>query len=105
MFFNHKTEDKHQITEQKIQALSHQIEHLDKQTELLHEELQVTPEQLISFIECKDNFSEETWELLKTHQKQLDEKLNLDLESVQNPLKTKSKYADRHVAPHWLFVR
>lgn len=105
MFFSHKTEDKQQITAQQIKTLSLQIEHLDQQMERLHEELQVTPDQLLSFIECPDNFSEESWHTLQSHKKQLDEKLTLDLETVHNPLKTKSKYAEQQVAQHWLFVR
>ena len=106
MFFNHKNEDKQQVTEQQIETLSHQIDRLDRELELFHEDLDVSPDQLISFVECKDNFSEESWNILQSHKQQLDEKLSLDLNSIQNPLQAKKNYAERHVVqPHWLFVR
>lgn len=88
-----------------IEELSIRIEMLNRQTQELLNELNVSHEQLSAFIENKENFTDENWQALITQRQSLDAKLQLDLSNVRNPLATKKTYQDRHVQPHWLFVR
>lgn len=90
---------------QTIRELAIQIENINRQTEELLKELNVSPDQLTTFINNKDAFSEENWNALTAQRKALDEKLLLELANVRNPLKAKKTFQDRQVQPHWLFVR
>lgn len=80
-------------------------ENLDLEIETYLSDYNVTPIQLSQFIANKEHFSEENWEELQNKKKQLDEKLQRDLENIANPLKLKKAYKQRKVETHWLFVR
>lgn len=91
--------------EMAIQELTISLENLNQQVDALLNELEVSAEQLTAFVENKENFSEENWDLLLKQKKDWNEKLRLSLENVRNPLSAKKKYAERKIEPHWLFVR
>lgn len=80
-------------------------ENLDLEVEAYFSGYNVTPGQLSQFISNKEHFSEENWDALQERKKQLDEKLQRDLENIANPLKLKKAYKQRKVETHWLFVR
>lgn len=105
MSFEETLEKQVEKNAQTIKELAIQIENINRQTEELLKELNVSPEQLTAFISNKEAFSEENWNTLTEQRKSLEEKLLLELASVRNPLKTKKTYQDRHIQPHWLFVR
>lgn len=88
-----------------LQELTIQIEILNRQTDELLKELNVSHEQLTAFVGNKDAFTEDNWNDLVAQKKALDEKLLKALVNVRNPIKAKKAYQDRHVQPHWLFVR
>lgn len=88
-----------------IEELSIKIEALDRNVNALFNEMQVSPEQLAAFVGNKDNFTEEGWNALLKHRKDLDEKLMRELLNVRNPKNIKKAYAERNVQTHWLFVR
>jgi hypothetical protein len=89
----------------KINELEIQLEKLDRDVGNFLNGLNVSAEQLTSFIESKENFSEKNWTELVDHKSKLDSKLKLELENIRNPLKTKKTYANLHVERHWLHVR
>jgi hypothetical protein len=88
-----------------IQELEIRIEALNRDVETLLRELNVSPNQLTTFIENPNNFSQENWDTLMQQRKALDEKLLRELLNVSNPKKTQAAFKERHVQPHWLFVR
>lgn len=90
---------------QAIQELAIQIEAVNRDVHELLKELNVSPEQLTTFVENKDNFSEDNWNTLLEQRKVLDEKLLRELQNVSNPQKTKKTLQTMNVQPHWLFVR
>jgi hypothetical protein len=109
MFFN---KDKEQLLEQnssKNDQLLHQllirVDALDREVKTLLDELKVSPEQISTFLENRDNFTPENWETLQQERKALDEKLKCELDNIRNPSKVKKAQADRHVARHWLYVK
>jgi hypothetical protein len=91
--------------EMAIQELAISLESLNLQVDDLLNELEVSAEQLSAFVENKENFSEENWKHLLKQKKDWNEKLQLSLDNIRNPLKAKKKYAERKVEQHWLFVR
>lgn len=80
-------------------------ETLDEQVKAFFAELNLTPQQLHAFVDNPDNFSKENWEAMQQQKQKLDAKLQLDLQNIRDPLKTKKTYANRKVDQHWLFVR
>lgn len=88
-----------------IEELSIRIEALNRDVSELLNQLNVSSDQLTTFIEKKENFSEENWNTLLEQRKALDEKLLRELLNVTNPKKTKEAYKKMLVQPHWLFVR
>lgn len=105
MFFKDSAEEKLTINEKKIQELAIRLEKLDLDINGFLKEMEVTPEQLTTFISQKENFTEDNWKELQEQKKKLDEKLDLELRNIRNPLKTKSALASLNVGRHWLHVR
>ena len=91
--------------EQKIKGLSIQIETIDREAAELLNELDVTPEQLTQFVKNSENFSKKNWEELQRQRKLLNEKLQRDLDNINNPKKTKDTYKKFRVPPNWIPVR
>jgi hypothetical protein len=94
-----------QKNEQAIQELSIRIESQNRDVNELLSQLNVTPDQLSTFIENKNNFSEDNWGTLLEQRKLLEEKLLRELANVRNPNKTRDALKNLKVQPHWLFVR
>lgn len=109
MFFSKDKELNLQQGTQKNEALLKQllirVDSLDREIKMLLDELKVTPEQVSTYLSNPDNFTPENWHELQLERKVLDEKLKRDLENIRNPPKIKKTMADRHVAPHWLYVK
>jgi hypothetical protein len=94
-----------QKNELAIQELSIRMEALNRDIHELLKELNVSPEQLTTFLENKDNFSDDNWHTIIEQRKILDEKLLKELQNISNPQKTKKTFKTMNVQPHWLFVR
>lgn len=105
MFSTDNFEEKLVHNEIKMRELDIRHEKLDHDISNFFEELQVTPEQLTAFISTKDNFTEENWQELQKQKKQLDEKLDIELKNVRNPLKSKKALASLNVGRNWLHVK
>lgn len=98
-------ENKIRQNNSKITQLEIQLENMARQEEQLLMELKVTSDQLATFINKRDNFTEENWNELNKHQQELDTKLRRELDNIRNPLKTKRAYDSLHVQSHWLYVK
>ncbi len=98
-------EEKLNLNEKHIRELSIRFEKLEKDISSFLEELEVTTEQLTAFISQKDNFTDDNWQELQKHKKQLEEKLETDLKSIRNPLNSKKALASLNVGRHWLHVK
>lgn len=94
-----------QRNEKKFNEVSIRHERLNEQIAGFLAELQVSPQQLSIYLSDQSNFSEETWNEILKRREQMDHKLQLDLDQIQNPDSMKKKYADRNIGQHWLFVR
>lgn len=106
MSLEQSLEEKFQTTQLKMQELTMGMEKLELEYQNLLEDLGLTAEQLQDYATNPDNFSQPIWEQLQNEKKQLDEKLNLNLNNVRDPLKVKKTLADRgHIQQHWIFVR
>lgn len=106
MSFKEKLDEKVLKTQRKLNEFSIHLKRLDREYQQLLEELALTPEQLKNHIENSENFSPAIWEQLQNEKKRLDEKLNLELNSIPDTLKTQNTTSERgNVQQHWLFVR
>ncbi|MBA3816847.1 MAG: hypothetical protein H0X29_10095 [Parachlamydiaceae bacterium] len=105
MFIIDELEKKIQKHELAFQELLIKTDSLNEQVDDLLGELKVSPEQLTAYIENKENFSEENWQIIVEQRQALDEKLKTELANIRNPLKNKKTYSERIVPQHWLFVR
>lgn len=105
MLSHDNIEEKLNVNEKKIRELAIRHEKLDSDISSFLVDLEVTPEQLTAFISKQENFTEDNWQELQKQKQQLDEKLDVELKNVRNPLKSKKALASLHVARHWLHVR
>lgn len=101
-----KLENKIQQHQKKMKEISVSLEQLDRDYQQLLKEIALTPQQLQEYIENSENFTPPIWEQLQNEKKMLDEKLDLELSRVRDPIKMKEKFAENGVVQqHWLFVR
>ena len=91
--------------DRRIEALEIENEALDREIRTLLAEHQVTEEQVAIYVSQRENFRDQEWQTLQQEKKRLDDKLNKELEAISNPLKKRKSQKERHVQPHWLFVR
>jgi hypothetical protein len=106
MFFQEKLEDRLQHAETKMQELVINIEKIDREYEQLLGNLGLNSEQIHQYVENPENFSQPIWERLQTQKKQLDEKLNLSLNQINDPSRLKRTMTQRAaIRPNWIFVR
>lgn len=105
MFLRNSPEEKMEDQEKKLQELLIRIENLDQSSDALLKELNVTPQQLTQFISNKAHFTEDAWNTLREQKQMLDEKIDQQLASISNPLKTRKTYKERVIQNHWLYVK
>lgn len=90
----------------KMRELAIQREKLDREYNNLLKAVGVTHDQISTYIDNKDNFTQPIWERLQSEKKKLSEKLDLTTNNLKDPKKVKKTYDERGVVqPHWLFVR
>lgn len=104
MFFE-TLEQKSKTLDRKIKEICIQIEKLDRDVLHFFAERGINPVEVSQYINTKENFSDKEWDEIQEARKLLDEKLALDLKNIRDPRKVKEAYNDRHVRPHWIFVR
>lgn len=102
---NKKLETQIQQQEKNIQELQIKLEGIDREITTFLQEFNITAEKLSQFIENQANFTQENWETLQKQRQTLNEKLNLALSNIRNPIKTKRNYSSLHVQRHWIPVR
>jgi hypothetical protein len=106
MSLERKIEQNIQETQIKINKADIMLEQLEHDFSQLMQELNLTVEDAHQYIANPSNFTPEIWEELQNQKKQLDEKLQLELKNIKNPLKIKKSFSERGtIQPHWLFVR
>jgi hypothetical protein len=106
MSVKEKLEEKIQKTDRRLNEFSINLERLDNDYQQMLKDLSLTPDQLKNYVENPNNFAQPVWDELQNEKKKLDEKLNLELNSVVDPLKTKQTTSERGtIQQHWLFVR
>lgn len=91
--------------ESTYQELLTQVTNLQDKTKELFDTLGICPEQFAAFIENPANFSTEEWEAIEAEKKKLDEKLDLSLDHVRDPIKAQKNFEDFSQSRNWLFVR
>ena len=91
--------------QKKIKELEIRNNKLDRDSIDLLTELKVSAEQLSQFIEDKENFSEKNWDQLQNQKKEIEQKLDTELNSVRNPLKSKETQKERNIDHRWLYIR
>jgi chromosome segregation ATPase len=106
MAIEEKLEDKIHRTERKLLELSLHAQRLNLEYQQLLGEWALTSEQLKEFTENPVNFSSAIWDQLQKEKKELEEKLNLQLNNVRNANKTQDILSEQgRIQQHWLFVR
>jgi chromosome condensin MukBEF ATPase and DNA-binding subunit MukB len=93
------------MNEKKIKELEIANENLDRDIDDLLASQKVTPEQLNVFVDNPTHFSTKNWQELLEEKKRLDEKLQVSLDQIVSPKKTKAKRQSLQTQPHWLFVK
>ncbi len=95
-----------QATENRMRECSLSLERLNQEYQQLLNDLGLTQEQLKARVENRDHYTPQEWEEMQQEQKRLDEKLNLELAHLTDPLKTKEAFSSvKTIQQHWLFVR
>jgi hypothetical protein len=106
MLYKESISDKILRTERKMKELSIQMEKIKNDYQQLLEELSLTPQQISHHINNPENFSPPIWEKIQKEKAHLDEKLNLELSQIKDPLKNEKGYLEQAtIKQHWLFVR
>lgn len=91
--------------EKKIKEICLRIEKLDQDVEQYFKEQGINPVEVAQYMENKENFSDSEWKEIQEAQHLLEKELKLNLKNIRDPRKAKKAYNDRHVQPHWLYVR
>jgi hypothetical protein len=105
MFEVYNADNRIENTEKKIKELEIRNTKLNQDSEDLLTELNVSPDQLSTFIKDKSNFNDQNWEVLQTQRIELEQKLDTEIKSVRDPIKTQQSIKERRVDHQWLFVR
>lgn len=106
MAINEKIEAKIHRAEKKIRELALQTQRLSREYEKFLDELDLTPEQLKTFIDQPESYSEAIREEVQKEKKKIGERLNLELNNVRNANDTQKTFSERGaIQQHWLFVR
>lgn len=93
-------------TQLRIKEISIRLDRLDREMDDVFSELGINPEQLHAYFQQSKHLSSTLEEEIHQERKRLDEKLELALQCIKDPLKLKKTFSERgSVKPHWLFVR
>lgn len=104
-FVESKLENQIQNHSLKAQELAIRLEDLDREVDTFLKEVNINLDKLTSFMENKENFTDENWTQLLQEKEKINEKLQRELANIRNPLKTKKAYSGLRVQNHWLHVR
>ena len=107
MYFeqNQNQEQKQKQRDLKIKELELLIESLDRQEDQLMGSFNVSANQLTTFVNNKENFTDENWQEVTKQKILFEEKLNKEIHNIRDPLKTKKAFSSLHVKRHWLHVK
>lgn len=89
----------------KLKEMSLLVEKLDRDVEQLFKERNIDPLQVTQFLAEKENFSESEWVEIQEANRALNKELEVALQNIRDPRKAQKAQSDRHVQPHWLYVR
>lgn len=99
-------EEKIKSTELQMQKMSIQMEKMEREYQSLVKELGVSADQVKTYIENPDNFSEPIWEILQKEKKALETRTSLSLSTVRNTKAVEKSYASLGaVEPRWIYVK
>jgi hypothetical protein len=104
----HKNADLEKViakNEKKIKDLEILESNFNRQYQQLFLELNMKPEELSEYINNPTNFSSEEWEAIQNKKKHYARSLKRDLSSIDDPSKTKKKYASRKIGQNWIYVK
>ncbi|MCB1118815.1 MAG: hypothetical protein KDK65_02525, partial [Chlamydiia bacterium] len=81
MMFNllHTLDDKIEENEKKIASLCDDVTSLSDKITTFWDTLKLQPQQMETFLNTPENFTDEEWNYLATHKKELEEKLKKQL--------------------------
>jgi hypothetical protein len=105
MFFSHSKYSNLEHSEKKLKELLSEHEALNRSVDAFYKEHDITEETFARYNEMKEQFTPEDWEKLNAERAALEKKLKAELSQVRNPHEMEKRYRERHVSPHWLFVR
>lgn len=92
--------------EKRLKQISIQMQKLNAEYEQFLKETNLTPAELKSFAEEKNNYSPELWEHLQKESREWEEKLEFELNNIPDPQKTNKTMSEKgNIRSHWLFVR
>lgn len=101
-----KLDEKIQRMDKRLKELAQLSQKIERDYQEMMKDLGLTPEELSKYFENRENFTQETWEQMEAEKKILDERLNLELDSLADPGKTKRSLSEKgRIMQHWLFVR
>lgn len=90
--------------EKEVEQLLRRDKEVSEQIMRLFEDLQFTPEQLENYLSNRENFTAEEWEFMEVRRREMEEKLERDLENIPNPEKTKEAYKLRRQTSNWIQI-
>ncbi|MBA2727758.1 MAG: hypothetical protein H0U49_06260 [Parachlamydiaceae bacterium] len=103
--FDLTKEDQSGKQEKKIKDVSAKFDRIEGLLDNLFAEHGISREELTAFLEDPKHFDHATWTELQKADKQLDQKLQLDLKNIKNNHSTAQKYKTLSRANQWMFVR
>lgn len=106
MPFKENLEQEIQKNEMKLHELILSMKKLDTEFNFILNDLGISVEQLHSFIKKNENSTLPIWETLRQEKKKLDEKLDLSLKNVKDPVQLQKTFSEiKSIQPHWILVR
>jgi hypothetical protein len=103
--FDLTIQDRSSKQEKKIKDVTAKFDRVEGLLDNLLAEHGISQEEFNAFLEDPKHFDHETWTELQKANKQLDQKLQLDLKNIKNSHSTAQKYKTLSRANKWMFVR
>lgn len=105
MNLNEDLEKKLAKQEHAINTLTLQLDNFDREVQEFLNNLDINLDKISTFVENKNNFSEDNWTELLKQRHALEEKLQREIQNIRNPNKIKKAQDSLHVQRHWIHVR
>jgi len=91
--------------QRKLKEITLRMEALNQEIDAFFKEVGVSVEEFAKYASNSDNFTPQAWSEMEKRRKFLDERLQKELDSIQDPSRTKKSFDDHSASRNWIPCR